>query len=182
MRKAFILLLTLGIVAMIVVLVVSGTGDSREAVVIAENQIYLEDVKLSRTEAGGDSYTVITAASAYFDRNSNRVQLNNTELEYIGGGNRLTSRADQGQYVFDERLVTRGHISGIWNDTAYRLGDNGTFAYDFPTGDGAFRDNVTLDRGGGTTIRADEVTFNAGAQYVLFLGNVSMFYTGDTIP
>ncbi len=142
MRKAFIVLITLGIIAMNVVLNLADAVDSREAVAITENQIYLEDVKLNRTEVNQAGYTVVKARYAYFDRNNNRVLLNDTELEYTDGANRFTSRADRGQYVFDERVLTRGHISGYWNDMIYQLGDNGTFEYDFTAGDGIFRDKT----------------------------------------
>jgi lipopolysaccharide export system protein LptC len=182
-RKAFILLITLGLIAMNVVLSLSDSEESAEAIAIAENQIYLEDVRLNRTEPDGKGYAVVLADSAYFDRNNNRVMLNNTELEYTDGINTLVSRADEGQYILDERLITKGHITGNWNNMAFQLGDNGTFEYNFPTGSGAFRDNVVVRQGAenGSTIRADEVRFNTNTQNVRFSGKVNMYYTGEKI-
>ncbi|MDR2105644.1 MAG: hypothetical protein LBP51_07825 [Deferribacteraceae bacterium] len=165
------------IVLIAAIWVFSSTAKSGGNVVTAENQIYLERVKLSQTMQGGD-FAVVTAELAYLSRNQELAVLEDTTLRIEGEGTLFTSRADRGQYLFNISLVTYGHIEGVYNDLSYSAsGDNCSFTYNFSEGKGILKDSVAV-RQDAYLITADALYFDYTENSILFNGGVSLFLNG----
>jgi hypothetical protein len=177
-RTIFVSLIGALFVTFVIIVGTSTHTERREMLRLPDNHIVMENVTLVHNANKLGGYSLMTAETAYFDRNAEVLVMTDFSVNHDDGKLSFTSQGNRGEYTLNTKLIASGELSGHYNDVEYSSGAGGLLLYDFTSLQGSmsgedvrFTDNASL-------IRADKVIYDGTRNYTSFEGDVELSMSG----